>query len=138
MSVCIALQCFYYLFRLKYIMGILEDKSYHFSIRIVKCSQYLQDDKKEFILSKQLLRSGTSIGALIAEGKYAQSKADFINKLYIALKEANETHYWLRLLRDCDYLSETLADSLLRDSEALIKMLSASTKTAKENPTYEK
>ena len=135
--VCIALQCLYYIFRLKYAMGILEDKSYDFSIRIVKCSQYLQDQKKEFILSKQLLRSGTSIGALIAEGKYAQSKADFINKLYISLKEANETRYWLRLLKDCKYLSVQIADSLLNDVEHLIKMLSSSTKTAKENIKYE-
>ena len=64
--------------------------------------------KKEFILSKQLLRSGTAIGALIAEGKYAQSKSDFINKLSISIKEANETKYWLRLLKDCQYLQETL------------------------------
>ena len=135
--VCIALQCLYYIFRLKYAMGILENKSYDFSIRIVKCSQYLQEQKREFILSKQLLRSGTSIGALIAEGKYAQSKADFTNKLYISLKEANETRYWIRLLKDCDYLSVHMADSLLSDVEDLIKMLSSSTKTAKENMNYE-
>jgi len=118
-------------------MGILEDKSYDFSIRVVKCSQYLQQEKREYILSKQLLRSGTSIGALIAEGKYAQSKADFANKLYISLKEANETKYWLRLLKDYDYLSVQIADSLLSDVEHLIKMLSSSTKTVKENIKYE-
>lgn len=114
-------------------MSILEEKSYAFSIRIVKCSQYLQEEKKEFILSKQLLRSGTAIGALIAEGKYAQSKLDFINKLSIALKEANETKYWLRLLKDCSYLQEKLAISLLDDIENLIRMLASSIKTAKEN-----
>lgn len=114
-------------------MSILEDKSYDFSIRIVKCSQYLQKDKKEFILSKQLIRSGTSIGALVAEGKYAQSKADFINKLSISLKEANETKYWLRLLMDCSYLKENIAISLLNDVESLIKILASSIKTAKEN-----
>ena len=114
-------------------MSILETKSYDFSIRVVKCSQYLQQEKKEFILSKQLLRSGTAIGALIAEGKYAQSKLDFINKHYIVLKEANETNYWLRLLKDCAYLEEKIAQSLLDDVQALIKMLSSSTKTAKEN-----
>jgi four helix bundle protein len=113
-------------------MSILENKSYKFSIRIVKCSQYLQNEKKEFVLSKQLLRSGTAIGALIAESKYAQSKADFVNKLYISLKEANETKYWLRLLRDCQYLNKKSAESLLDDVEHLIKMLSSSTKTAKE------
>jgi len=114
-------------------VSILEDKSYDFSIRIVKCSQYLQKDKKEFILSKQLIRSGTSIGALVAEGKYAQSKADFINKLSISLKEANETKYWLRLLMDCSYLKENIAISLLNDVESLIKILASSIKTAKEN-----
>ena len=113
-------------------MSVLEKKSYDFSIRIVKCNQYLQNDKKEFILSKQLLRSGTAIGASIAEGKYAQSKSDFVHKLYISLKEANETKYWLRLLKDCGYLEVKIADSLLDDVEELIKMLSASTKTAKE------
>jgi len=119
-------------------MSILEQKSYDFSIRIVKCSQYLQQEKREYILSKQLIRSGTAIGALIAEGKYAQSKADFINKLSISLKEANETKYWLRLLKDCDYLTFTMAQSLLEDIEGLIKMLSSSTKTAKENLNNEK
>jgi len=114
-------------------VSILEDKSYDFSIRIVKCSQYLQKDKKEFILSKQLIRSGTAIGALVAEGKYAQSKADFINKLSISLKEANETKYWLRLLMDCNYLKENIAISLLDDIESLIKILASSIKTAKEN-----
>ncbi|RRS30413.1 MAG: hypothetical protein P794_06960 [Epsilonproteobacteria bacterium (ex Lamellibrachia satsuma)] len=114
-------------------MSILEEKSYAFSIRIVKCSKYLQQEKKEFILSKQVLRSGTAIGALIAEGKYAQSKADFINKLYVALKEANETKYWLKLLQDCSYLEIKIAESLLKDVRELIRILSSSTKTAKEN-----
>ena len=118
---------------IEYDMSILEKKSYDFAIRIVKCSEYLQTEKKEYILSKQLLRSGTAIGALIAEGKYAQSKLDFINKLYVSLKEANETKYWLRLLKDCSYLEKNRADSLLSDIDELIKMLSASTKTAKEN-----
>jgi len=114
-------------------VSILENKSYDFSIRIVKCSQYLQKDKKEFILSKQLIRSGTAIGALVTEGKYAQSKADFINKLSISLKEAKETKYWLRLLMDCSYLKENIAISLLDDVESLIKILASSIKTAKEN-----
>jgi len=114
-------------------MSILEEKSYTFSIRIIKCSKYLQQEKKEFILSKQLLRSGTAIGALVAESKYAQSKLDFISKLSISLKEANETKYWLRLLKDCDYLQEKLAISLLDDIENLIRILVSSIKTAKEN-----
>ncbi len=114
-------------------MSILEEKSYTFSIRIIKCAKYLQQEKKEFILSKQLLRSGTAIGALVAESKYAQSRLDFINKLSISLKEANETKYWLRLLKDCDYLQEKLAISLLDDIENLIRILVSSIKTAKEN-----
>jgi len=114
-------------------MSILENKSYDFAIRIVKCSQYLQQTKKEFILSKQLLRSGTAIGALLAEGKFAQSKADFINKLSVSLKEANETKYWLRLLKDCQYLDEKMANHILEDIEQLIKMLASSIKTAKES-----
>jgi len=114
-------------------MSVLEEKSYVFSIRVVKCAQYLQDDKKEFVLSRQLIRSGTGVGALVAEAKYAQSKSDFINKLSIAAKEANETKYWLRLLRDCNYLQEKIALSLLDDIENLIRILASSIKTAKEN-----
>jgi len=118
-------------------MSILEEKSYAFSIRIVKCNEYLQQEKREYILSKQLLRSGTAIGALIAESKYAQSKLDFINKLSISLKEANETKYWLRLLNDCNYLHNQLAISLLDDIEHLLKILASSIKTAKENLHHE-
>ena len=131
------MQCFFHAFWIKYSMSILEDKSYDFAKRIVKCSQYLQKDKKEFILSKQVLRSGTSVGALVAEGKYAQSKADFINKLSVSLKESNETKYWLRLLKDCSYLEEKIANSLLEDIEQLIKILAASIKTAKESISNE-
>ena len=112
-------------------MSILDDKSYTFAIRIVKCSEYLQKEQKEFILSKQLLRSGTAIGALVSEAKYAQSKADFINKLSISLKEASETKYWLRLLDDCNYLEKRISESLLDDIEVLIKVLVSSIKTAK-------
>ncbi len=84
--------------------SILKNKSYQFAIRIVKLSQFLQTDKKECVLSKQILRSGTAIGALIREGEFAQSKADFIHKLHISLKEANETEYWLSILFDTNYL----------------------------------
>ena len=82
-------------------------------------------------MSKQLLRSGTSVGALVAEAQYAQSKADFINKLQISLKEANESRYWLRLLKDCDYITEKMFHSILEDIEELIKMLISSINTAK-------
>ena len=114
-------------------MSILENRSYRFSIRIVECCQYLQRDKREYILSKQLLRAGTSIGASIAEGRFAQSRADFISKLSISLKEANETKYWLRLLKDTDHLPPPTANELLDDVEQLIKMLASSLKTAKSN-----
>ena len=88
--------------------SILREKSYAFAIRIVKFSKLLQHEKKEFILSKQLIRSGTAIGALIREAEFGQSKADFANKMSIALKEANETEYWLLLLNDAEYLEKDL------------------------------
>jgi four helix bundle protein len=112
--------------------SILRDKSYAFAIRIVKLSKYLQAEKKEFILSKQLLRSGTAAGALIKEAEFGQSKPDFINKLNIALKEANETDYWLSLLKDTGYLDELKYKSLSADCTELIKMLIASINTAKK------
>ena len=114
-------------------MGILEEKSYAFAIRVVKCNIYLREQKREFVLSKQLLRSGTAIGALIAEGQYAQSKADFLNKMYVSLKEANETKYWLRLLGDTHYLDKKWSESMINDADQLIRMLSSSTKTTKES-----
>ena len=86
--------------------NILQDKSYSFAIEIVKVSQKLISEKREFILSKQILRSGTTIGALIREAEFAQSKLDFIHKMSIALKEANETLYWLSLLKDTFFIDE--------------------------------
>ncbi len=85
--------------------NIVADKSYAFALRIIKLYRYLISEQKEYVLSKQILRSGTSIGALIKEAEHAQSKKDFINKMNIALKEANETEYWLMLLKDSDYIS---------------------------------
>ena len=113
-------------------MSILADKSYKFAIRIVKLNEYLIKEKKEYTLSNQLLRSGTAIGALVAEAQYAQSKADFINKMYIALKEANESRYWIRLLKDCTYITENMSTSIYTDVEELIKMLTSSINTTKE------
>jgi len=113
-------------------MSILADKSYQFAIRIVKLNRYFAEEKKEYVLSKQLLRSGTAIGALISEAQYAQSTADFVNKLQVSLKEANESRYWLRLMKDCDYLTISQAESLIEDLEALIKMLTSSINTTKE------
>ena len=109
----------------------LKDKSYQFAIRIVRLSQFLQQDKKEFVLSKQVLRSGTAIGALISEAEFGQSKADFTSKMSIALKEANETEYWLCLLMDTDFISENQFMSLQSDCKELIAMLVATVKTSK-------
>mgnify|MGYP001214574336 FL=1 len=83
---------------------LLKDKSYSFAVEIVRLVQYLQQEKKEYVLSKQILKSGTSIGALIHEAVFAQSDSDYLNKLAVSLKEANETLYWLNLLRDTDYI----------------------------------
>jgi len=110
----------------------LKEKSFAFSLRIIKLYQYLIHTHKEYILSKQLLRSGTAIGALIREAKYAQSKADFLHKLAIALKEANETDYWLELLYKSNYLDSKMYQSIQPDIHTLLSLLIASTKTVKE------
>jgi len=110
----------------------LKTKSYLFSIRIVKLCKFLNKKEKEYLLSKQILKSGTAIGALVREAEFGQSKADFVNKLSIALKEANETIYWLSLLKDTDYLKDEEFISLNKDCEELLKILVASVKTAKK------
>jgi len=89
--------------------NILKEKSYKFALRMIKLYKFMTVEHKEFVLSKQVLRSGTSIGANIEESIYAQSKSDFVHKLSIAQKEASETNYWLRLLRDSDYINDKLA-----------------------------
>lgn len=113
--------------------NILRKKSYDFALRTVKLSQFLTSEKKEFVLSRQVLRSGTSIGANLAEGSQAESRSDFIHKLAISQKEAFETHFWLCLLRDSGLIGERQASSLLGDCEELQKLLTASIKTAKRN-----
>lgn len=110
-------------------MAAVEQKSKQFAVRIIRVYQYLTSEKKEFVLSKQLLRSGTSIGANMAEGECSISKRDFLNKMYISLKECNESLYWLDLLFETDYLSEREYASLRRDCDELRKMLSSITKT---------
>jgi len=110
----------------------LSEKSFSFALRIVKLCKYLQSDHKEYILSKQILRSGTAIGALVAEAKYAQSKADFLNKLMIALKEANETKYWINLLYYSEYITQHMHQSISPEIDSLLKLLVASTKTTKK------
>ena len=113
--------------------NILKTKSYAFSLRIVKLYKYLCSEHQEYVLSKQVLRSGTAVGALVAEAEFGQSKADFINKLSIGLKEANETFYWLTLLRDSEYLDTKKYESIKLDNEELIRLLVSSIKTAKNN-----
>jgi four helix bundle protein len=112
--------------------NVLKTKSYKFALRMIKLFQHLSGEKKEYVLSKQILRSGTSIGANIEEAYQGESKSDFIHKLAIANKEAFETHYWLRLLRDSDILGKKLADSLLDDCDELQRILISSIKTAKQ------
>ena len=112
--------------------NVVEEKSFRFAVRIVKLCKYLRGSKKEYVLSKQILRSGTSIGANIAEAQQAQSRADFISKLSIALKEAGETNYWLRLLFATDYLIEHEYLSLHSDCRELEKLLTTIIKSAKE------
>ncbi len=113
--------------------SIAREKSKLFAIRIVNLYKYLCNDKQEYVLSKQILRSGTSIGANLAENETASSKNDFTNKLYIALKECSETLYWLELLYETDYITESQYVSLREDCEEIRKMLSSATKTIKEN-----
>ena len=117
--------------------NILVDKSFKFAVRIVNLYKHLSQTKKEFVLSKQLLRSGTSIGANISESQDAQSKADFISKLSISLKEAKETKYWIELLRETDFLREKEAFDILKDLIELIKLLTSIIKTTKGNISNE-
>ena len=103
--------------------NIIEEKSFDFAVRIVKLYQYLTDNKKEYVMSKQLLRCGTSIGANIAESQKAQTRPDFNSKLNIALKEANETYYWLKLLFRTEYLTEKEYESLSKDINEIVALL---------------
>jgi len=113
--------------------SIIQKKSYHFAIRIVNFYKYLTNQKKEYILSKQLLRSGTSIGANVEESLGGQSRKDFIAKLSIAYKEARETNYWIRILRDTSIIDEKIALSLLSDCDELLKIIGSIQKTSKKN-----
>ena len=109
----------------------VEEKSKAFAIRILKLNKYLREEKKEFVLSEQILRSGTSIGANVKEANCAQSKADFYSKLNIALKEAVETEYWLELLCAGEYIEKAHFENIYNDCKELIKLLTAITKTQK-------
>ncbi len=113
--------------------NIIESKSFDFAVRIVNLYKYLTTDKKEFVLSKQLLRCGTSIGANISEAQMGQSKSDFNAKMYIALKEANESKYWLKLLYATEYLTENEFNSIKTDIKEIIALLMSITKSTKMN-----
>ena len=108
------------------------DKSKAFAIRIVNLYKYLTEKRSEYVMSKQVLRCGTSIGANVSESVYAQSRADFLSKMYIAYKEAGETAYWLEILEDTKYLTPTQAKSIRADCAELIRILSSITKTTRK------
>jgi four helix bundle protein len=113
--------------------NVIKEKSLAFALRMVKLAKYLQDEKREFVLSRQILRSGTAIGALIREAEHAQSKADFISKMSIALKEANETDYWIELLSQSDYLKKDSYEFIHPEIQEIIKLLVSIVKTSKTN-----
>jgi len=116
--------------------NVIQTKSFAFAVRIVKLYKHLAEKKREFVLSKQLLRSGTAIGALVREAAQAESKADFIHKLAIALKEANETEYWVLLLEETDYLTRAEAESILADNRELLRLLTSIINSTKQNMAH--
>ena len=117
--------------------NVLADKSIDFAIRMAKCYQYLMEEKHEYIMSKQVFRSGTSIGANIHEAIQAQSKPDFISKLSISLKEASETSFWLVVLHKSGMLDENIYQSIKNDLDEIIRILISTIKTSKKNQTNE-
>ena len=113
--------------------NVLKVKSFSFAVRIVKLYKYLRDEKKEFVLSKQVLRSGTSVGAMVREAEHSESKSDFIHKMAIAQKEINETIYWLELMCATEFVSTKEFESINLDAVEIIKMITTSIKTAKSH-----
>jgi len=113
--------------------NVVKDKSFGFAIRVVKLYQFLVAEKKEYVLSKQLLRSGTSVGAMIREAEHAETKKDFIHKMAIAQKEINESIYWLELLKETDYLTVSEFESLNKDAIQIIKIITSIIKSTKTN-----
>lgn len=113
--------------------NVVKNKSFVFAVRVVRLYQFLCEQKKEFVLSKQLLRSGTSVGAMVREAEHAETKNDFKHKMGIAQKEINETIYWLELLKETDYLSMEQFESLNNDAVEIIKLVTAILKATKAN-----
>jgi len=111
--------------------NVVKNKSFAFAVRVVRLYQFLCNDKKEFILSKQLMRSGTSVGAMVREAEHAETKADFRHKMGIAQKEINESIYWLELLKETDYLTLEQFESLNNDGIEILKLITAIIKTSK-------
>ncbi|MDR1653955.1 MAG: four helix bundle protein [Prevotellaceae bacterium] len=115
--------------------SIIKEKSFKFAIRIVNMYKYMIEEKQEFVMSKQILRSGTSVGASVCEAEHSESKADFIHKMAISQKEINETLYWLELMKETNFISDKEFESINTDAVELIKMLTASIKTTKKSLT---
>lgn len=113
--------------------NVLKTKSFAFSVRVVKLYRYLCENKKEFVLSKQFLRSGTSVGAMVREAEHAESKIDFKHKLGVAQKEINETIYWLELMKETELLTNEQFESINNDATEIIKLITAILKTTKNN-----
>ena len=111
--------------------NVVREKSFRFALRVVKLYRYLCERQREFVMSKQLLRSGTAIGALVREAEQAESRRDFVHKMAIALKEANESEYWIQLLSESGYLGKKSSDSIQADLTELLKLLTAIIKTTK-------
>ncbi len=129
-SKILSLSIEFHLFDMK--ENLVKNKSFDFSIRVIKLYKFLAEDKREYVLSKQVLRCGTAIGALIRESEFAESKKDFIHKLSIALKEANETEYWLELLNKASYIDDTAFQSIQIDVKEILKILTAIINTSKQ------
>ena len=115
--------------------GPLQEKSFAFAVRVVNLYKYLCREKREFVLSKQLLRSGTAVGALVREAEQAESKPDFVHKLAVALKEANETEYWVLLLLETGYLNADEAESIITDNKECLRLLTSIINTTKQRLT---
>ncbi|PZX20122.1 four helix bundle protein [Breznakibacter xylanolyticus] len=113
--------------------NIVKNKSFAFAVRVVKLYKFLCEEKKEFVLSKQLLRSGTSVGAMVREAEHSESKADFIHKMAIAQKEINETLYWLELLKETEYITHQQFESINKDAIEIIKLITSIIKTTKSH-----
>ncbi len=113
----------------------VKEKSFRFAVRIVRLCKFLTEEKKEYVISRQILRSGTSIGANVKEALQAESKADFIHKLSISLKEASETEYWLQLLKETEYMDQMAYDSMMSDCVELLKLLTSIIKSSKQTKT---